>query len=55
MYCIQTVQFKIVYLFLAGKRVLVVGAGPCGLRMAIEAQLLGMVRLFFYEYTAYFT
>ena len=24
-----------------------VGAGPCGLRMAIEAQLLGMVRLFF--------
>ena len=25
----------------AGQRVLVIGAGPCGLRTAIEAQLLG--------------
>ena len=25
----------------AGKKVLVIGAGPCGLRMAIEASLLG--------------
>ena len=25
----------------AGQRVLVIGAGPCGIRTAIEAQLLG--------------
>ena len=30
----------------AGQRVLVIGAGPCGLRTAIEAQLLGK-KLFF--------
>ena len=28
----------------AGQRVLVIGAGPCGLRTAIEAQLLGKIR-----------
>jgi NADPH-dependent 2,4-dienoyl-CoA reductase/sulfur reductase-like enzyme len=29
---------------ISGKKVLVVGAGPCGLRMAIEAQLMGNLR-----------
>lgn len=35
-----------------GVRVLVIGAGPCGLRTAIEAQLLGakVVCTFFYQF-----
>lgn len=37
-----------------GTRVLIIGAGPCGLRTAIEAQLLGAkvvrIRLFYYLY-----
>ena len=34
----------------AGQRVLVIGAGPCGLRTAIEAQLLGKKLIFFFYF-----
>ena len=32
---------KRIFIFLSGKKVLIIGAGPCGLRLALETQLLG--------------
>ena len=35
---------KRIFIFLSGKKVLIIGAGPCGLRLALETQLLGKPR-----------
>ena len=35
------IKKKLYFIFLSGKKVLIIGAGPCGLRLALETQLLG--------------